>query len=1430
MLSRMKAKTEYAVVAQNDENTQDEDVEDDIVFSQEEQPALSLFESPEFSSSFFSRVTFSWLNPLLRFGAEHALEEKDLWGLHSSDQTSNLVDAFQSSWQKECSRFQRAEVSSDYTELEDRTTENGSVQTPFLEEEINVETESSRTETSSVRRLCHFLVRPKRIFQRLQNRKHPSVAVAIGRAFGPSFLLAAPLKFVYDCLQFVAPFVLNGILVYLKDPSESIYVGLGYCLVLTLGMSLQSLFLQAYFLRCYRVGLHVRNGISAAVFQKALRLDAEARNSSTVGEMVNLIAVDAQRIGLSLFPYLHLLWSGPFQIIVSMILLYQTIGISAFAGLALMLALIPLNLVMARIMRKLSQSLMKRKDDRVRAMNELLLGIRQIKLFAWEMSFKKRILSLRELELASLRKLLIYNAVSGFIWQFTPVAVGAISFSVMALDSDVQLTPARAFSALTLFNILRFPLNVFPDLISSLIDALVSSGRICHFLLQTEVSGRQTQADEAVYENTVVAGMRGGGYYWNRKDMKREPILKDIHMQVKRGQLVAIVGPVGSGKTSILNALLGEMVYDHRGDSIGFIKGRISYSPQVSWVINQTFRENVLFGEKYDEQRYYQTLECCALFPDLEILPAGDRTEIGEKGINLSGGQKARIALARACYRDSDVYLLDDPLSAVDTHVAKQLFDYAIDGPLLKGKTRILVTHHIDFLARMMNVYEHSSRADNIFVIQDGRLVDQGSFHELVSRGSLYDTMHSSSPHSLSPEPKGLSEDSVTRETELLNGDAHIALEETEHHTKEVEHDSSSEEEKIMSEKGLKEEKKELFQENKEGVASSSKVTIDEERFTGHVKWSVYWAYFMAVGCLFLTLTLLSGTIAQGVRIAVDAWLSVWSDAVSNTSEANNQHQSTLYYVSIYLALAMANALFILTRQLTWILGGLVASQNMHYNMLNSVIRAPMRFFDATPVGRVLNRFAKDQEALDRSLPQSMSSVMNSLFTMIGGILVTVFVTPLITIVLFPLGYIYRRISSYYLKTNRELKRLESITRSPFLAHFGETLNGVSCIRAFDAQTMFAEQNYGLLDRNSKPTLYSVSCNRWLGIRLDVVGVCLVSMATVLATIARGRIDSGLAGLSITYALQVTGTLSWFVRMSTDTETQMNSVERVLYYGNLESESAYNVPENDPPAEQWPLRGCVTFENVVMQYRPDIEPALRSVSFRIEGGEKVGIVGRTGAGKSSLTLALFRMVELSSGRILVDDIDISQIGLRTLRRRLSIITQDPTLFTGTLRSNLDPFNEFDERRIWEALSQAHLKRFVESLPFGLDSVVADGGENYSAGQRQLLCLARCLLRRTKIIVMDEATAACDMATDELIQNTIRSEFKDCTLIIIAHRLKTVIDADKIIVLRNGQVAEIGSPKMLLSDALSEFSALVDQLGPATARRLRKVAGVGQRVV
>ncbi|EME26321.1 Multidrug resistance-associated protein 1 [Galdieria sulphuraria] len=1420
-------KNKYIAVPQEGEELTMLDTQDAQVLEQE--PAYYLFENPEFSSSWLSKITFSWLNPLLRYGAQNPLEEKDLWGLHSSDQTVQLSKEFEESWEKEYIRCQRTDDSSQqFIELETFDSQ----QQPFLVESADqvspVEEQQSSVERETVRK--RFLSGIREVFRK---PKQPSVALAIGRAFGWPFLKAAPLKFVYDCLQFVGPVVLNGILVYLKQPSESVLVGLGYCLLLTMGMSLQSLFLQSYFMKCYRIGLHVRNGVSAAVFQKSLRLDTEARNSSTVGEMVNLIAVDAQRIGLSLFPYLHLLWSGPFQIIVSMIFLYNVIGIAAFAGLALMLALIPLNLVLARIMRRLSQSLMKRKDNRVRAVNEMLLGIRQIKLFAWEDSIKKHILELRELEVQSLRKLMIYNAVSGFVWQFTPVAVAAVSFSIMSLDASIELTPARAFSALTLFNILRFPLNVFPDLISSLIDGVVSSRRIQHFLLQSQVQGRKSEPVVEQSEEDIVAAMNGGNYYWNRQDQRnrRKPILQNIHFQVNRGQLIAIVGPVGCGKTSILSALLGEMVDDLPLEGKAFVKGKVSYSPQVPWVINQTFRENILFGEEYDEERYYQTLDSCALLPDLDILPAGDRTEIGEKGINLSGGQKARIALARACYRDSDVYMLDDPLSAVDTHVAKQLFDMAIDGPLLKGKTKILVTHHIDFL----------SRADTILVVHQGQLIDQGTFDDLIARASIGSSVRaSSSPAQLSPQWKGRMNGEADEPILHREQSISISLEQANGHKEETISSSDNEDslldKKILSNSDLSlEEEDEMTvlskkQPSEEMVSSPSeqnddskaKLTIDEERFTGRVKFAIYIAYFLAVGGFFFTFTIFSGTCAQGLRIAVDAWLSAWSDSVSNDTPASH---STLYYVSIYIGLALGNALFILLRQLIWILGGLIASQGMHQRMLNTVIRAPMRFFDATPVGRILNRFAKDQEALDRSLPQSMSSVFNSLFTMIGGILVTIFVTPLIVLVLVPLAWIYRLISTFYLQTNRELKRLESITRSPFLAHFGETLNGVTCIRAFDAQSMFRNQNFALLDKNSKPTLYSVACNRWLGIRLDVVGVCLVSVAALLATLAKGHIDSGLAGLSITYALQVTGTLSWFIRMSTDTETQMNSVERILYYGNLESESAYDVPERDPSPEEWPKLGRVVFENVVMQYRPEMEPALRGISFVIESGQKVGIVGRTGAGKSSLTLALFRMVELTSGRIWVDDIDISQIGLRTLRSRISIITQDPILFTGTVRSNLDPFQDFDEARIWQALAQAHLKNYIESLPFGLDTIVADGGENFSAGQRQLLCLARCLLRKTKIIVMDEATAACDMQTDELIQSTIRSEFSDCTLIIIAHRLKTVIDADTIVVLQHGKVVQMGSPKVLLSDPMSELSLLVDQLGPSTARKLRKAAGI-----
>mmetsp|Transcript_9780 Transcript_9780/g.14754 ORF Transcript_9780/g.14754 Transcript_9780/m.14754 type:complete len:854 (+) Transcript_9780:3062-5623(+) len=793
------------------------------------------------------------------------------------------------------------------------------------------------------------------------------------------------------------------------------------------------------------------------------------------------------------------------------------------------------------------------------------------------------------------------------------------------------------------------------------------------------------------------------------------------------------------------------------------MSGRVCYVPQTAWIKNETLRNNVLFGQAYDESKYEETIHVCALQSDIDMLVGGNDCEIGEKGINLSGGQKQRISIARAVYSDADVFLFDDPLSAVDIHVGKHIFSECITG-VLSGKTRVLVTHQLYCL----------QGADLIVCMKDGKISEMGTYEELNAAGLDF--------------------------AELI-----------------ATHGDGNEDEQNNSESDQKEEKKQKKKKqanktsNEKNDDKNGKLIGAEERDTGSVDRQVYLKYFRDIGLFVSFGIVLFPALTQACSIGSNYWLSYWGDQVALEEPPHSQNWFMVRY--FVLSITAGFTTFFGALLLAW--GCINAARRIHNRTLRSVFRAPVSFFDTTPAGRILNRFSKDQAAIDSTLPQSISSLIGCLMSVSGVIILILVASPFFLLCVIPLGVLYFYTSAYYLRTSRELKRIDSITNSPIYSHFSETLSGVSTIRAYSRQDAFIEENEQRLDKNLRAYLPSVSVNRWLGQRLEFVGTCTLTTAALFAVFTRNSVEPGLIGLALTYALSMAGALNWMIRMSTETETQMNAIERMSHYTNIAQEAPRRLP-NDPDSS-WPREGRIEFKSMVMRYREDLDPVIKGLSAVVYPREKIGIVGRTGAGKSSLIQALFRIVELSSGSIEVDGVDIAEIGLERLRIEMAIIPQDPMLFSGTIRSNLDPFGEASDHEIWQSLERVHLNSTISHMTDGIDSEVTENGENFSVGQRQLLCLARALLRRTKVIVMDEATSACDVETDHLIQQTIREQCSDSTVITIAHRLNTIIDYDRIMVLQEGQLMEFDTPSTLLADNESLFSAMV-----GSSKKLRDI--------
>uniref|UniRef100_A0A3Q3L1J3 ATP-binding cassette, sub-family C (CFTR/MRP), member 2 n=1 Tax=Mastacembelus armatus TaxID=205130 RepID=A0A3Q3L1J3_9TELE len=1347
--------------------------------------------NPEIGAVFLSRITFNWFNSMVVKGYKQPLVQEDMWELNEAESTAYINQRFQYFMQSELDsarvRFQnklKNKRDKNRDMAQEETFQNGpsdslgkgvSRDGLMMEERGNKDDEKKKKKNKK---------------KEEENYPNSWLITTIYETFKGILFESAFFKLLQDVLAFVSPQLLKMMISFTQDTSSYAWEGYLYAVLLLVVAILQSLFLQQYFQRCFVLGMKVRTAIMAAVYKKALVVSNDTRKESTVGETVNLMSADAQRFN-DVTNFIHLLWSCPLQIILSIVFLWIELGPSVLAGLAVMGLMVPINGLLATKARKLQVENMKFKDKRLKIMNEILNGIKILKLYAWEPSFQAQVEDIRGQELKVMRKFAYLTSVSTFIFSCAPALVSLATFSVfVGVSSENVLTAEKAFTSISLFNILRFPLAMLPMLIAAIVQTTVSKKRLEKFLGGEDLASDIVRHDPSFKSAVSVCD---GSFAWEKE---AQPLLRNVSLDIKPGRLVAVVGAVGSGKSSLMSAVLGEM---HCTKGFVNIKGSLAFVPQQAWIQNATLRDNILFGSPHEDKRLQEVVEACALVPDLELLPGGDLTEIGEKGINLSGGQKQRVSLARAAYSQADIYLLDDPLSAVDSHVGKHLFDKVL-GPkgILKNKTRILVTHGVNFLPYV----------DEIVVLVDGVVSEVGSYNSLrVSRGAFsefldtYAKEQSNHTHSESDfqfphlfrsledtQPDSPLEDSVSftlkRENSIRRSQRHGS---------------------VRIRKNCSIRTPEGADESKAGQRLIEKETME----TGQVKFSVYLQYLRAMGWGYSIMVFVVYFIQNIAFIGQNLWLSDWTNDAVEYSNKTYPASKRDTRVGVFGALGVAQGLFVFLGTLLMANASVNASCILHSRLLNNILRVPMVFFDTTPIGRVVNRFAKDIFTVDEAIPLSFRSWLLCLLGVLGTLFVICLATPFFTLVILPLALIYYFVQRFYVATSRQLRRLDSVSRSPIYSHFGETVSGLSVIRAYGHQERFLKHNEITIDENLKSVYPWIVSNRWLAIRLEFLGNLVVFFSALFAVISRETLDSGLVGLSISYALNVTQTLNWLVRMTSELETNIVAVERVSEYSELENEAKW-VTDNQPP-EKWPEAGSLQFENYKVRYRPELDLVLHGITCEIDSTEKIGIVGRTGAGKSSLTSCLFRIIEAAEGRILVDGVDISTIGLHDLRNRLTIIPQDPVLFSGTLRMNLDPFDRFSDEEIWSVLELSHLKDYVAGLKEQLQHEVAEGGENLSVGQRQLLCLARALLRKSRILILDEATAAVDLETDNLIQNTIRSEFSHCTVLTIAHRLHSIMDSSRVMVLDAGKIVEFDSPTKLL-EKQGHFFAMAKDAG------------------
>ncbi|XP_033840125.1 ATP-binding cassette sub-family C member 3 isoform X1 [Periophthalmus magnuspinnatus] len=1323
---------------------------------------------PENTAGFLSTMTFWWFTSMAIKGYKNPLEAKDLWSLNQRDSSKNMVPKLLKEWDKELAKAKSSvpNVSSQavYSKPPASSTNH-----------VGGAAESSPEEAEVL--LSSQKVAPRQ----------PSFLRALVRAFGPYFLIGSAFKLLQDVITFVNPQLLSMLISFTKQRGVPDWWGYALAFLMFFTAILQTLILHQHFQYCFVTGMNVRTAIIGAIYRKSLAITNAAKRSSTVGEVVNLMSVDAQRF-MDLTTFLNMVWSAPLQIMLALYFLWQYLGASVLAGVAVMILLIPLNAFIAMKTRAYQVEQMRYKDERIKLMNEILNGIKVLKLYAWEKSFIEKILAIRQKELNVLRRTAYLGALSTMAWTSAPFLVALTTFAVyVTVDESHVLDAERAFVSLSLFNILRFPLNMLPQVLSSMVQASVSLKRIQSFLSHDELDPESVDKKGSGPE--FAATVLNGKFTWDKQD---SPVLHNINMMVPQGSLLAVVGHVGCGKSSLISALLGEM---EKLEGEVSVRGSVAYVPQQAWIQNATLRDNILFGRPFQEPKYRCVLEACALTPDLEVLPGGDMTEIGEKGINLSGGQRQRVSLARALYSDADVYLLDDPLSAVDAHVAKHIFDHLI-GPegVLKGKTRILVTHGISFLPQV----------DNIMVMVEGGVSEMGSYQELLKQNgafaeflrnySLEDIIEEEASEDLIEEEELFPEDALSNHTDIVDNEPTIneAKRSFLRQISIISADSEGARCRSVKRHGCSQKKHVEAQEKK--PKELDKLIQAETTETGKVKVTVYLEYAKAVGLvLSVTICLLYGC-QSTAAIGANIWLSDWT----NDANGNYTRERVQMRVGVYAALGIAQGLFLLVNGLLCRAYSMLhAAKVTHCKLLCGVLRAPQAFFESTPIGRLLNRFSKDVDAIDSHIPDNIDIWMRTFWYTLTVLLICCALTPMFLLVIAPLTLFYWWVQRFYVATSRQLKRLESVSRSPIYSHFSETVTGSSVIRAYGRQSAFVLMSDIKVDENQKSYYPGIVSNRWLGVRIEFIGNCIVLFAALFAVTGKENLSPGLVGLSVSYALQVTMSLNWMVRMTSDLENNIVAVERVKEYSETQTEAPWEIEDKKPPPD-WPLQGNVQFKDYSVRYREGLDLVLKNLSLSVKGGEKIGIVGRTGAGKSSMTLCLFRLLEAAGGEITIDDVKIAEIGLHDLRSKLTIIPQEPVLFSGTLRMNLDPFDKYSDEEVWKALEHAHLHKFVSNQPAQLQLECAEGGENLSVGQRQLVCLARALLRKTRILILDEATAAIDLETDDLIQSTIRTQFDECTVFTIAHRLNTIMDYTRVLVLDKGKIAEFDTPANLMS--------------------------------
>ncbi|KAJ3163249.1 Canalicular multispecific organic anion transporter 2 [Geranomyces michiganensis] len=1250
--------------------------------------------------------------------------------------------------------------------------------------------------------------------------KHKLLRTAL-KAFWPLWVVGGFEALVAILCSYLQPILFVHLLDAVSSSDTPVWIGCLLAILMTLSSLVASILNVQSWTNCFFTGYQFRAAVNAAVYRKSFRLSAAARQKTSGGQITNHMAMDTGRI-MNFMQSSHVWWSVPLSTLIGIVLLWQQLGVASLAGLAVIVAIVPLQGAMGRIYERLFSKKMKLADARISLIDETINNIRTLKYYGWVAIFADRVFTARKKELGALRSLAFYNSADLVLTAISPGLVTLVSLATyIAIHPDAAMEPARVFVSVSLFSLIAATIAETSSFFTSGMASWTSLKRLENFLLLDELDPHAVSAWAASDAAAIV--VEGATFKW---DAEKEPILNDVSLTVSKGAIVAVVGSVGGGKSSLLSALLGEMIRVDGKCSIAE-GATIAYVPQAAWIQNATLRENILFGQEYNERKYKKIIDACALTRDLELFEAGDATEIGEKGINLSGGQKQRVALARAVYADADIYLLDDPLSALDQTVARHVWTRVL-GPrgVLATKTRVLVTHHLGPLAQ----------TDRIVVLEQGHTVEAGAFEDLIAQSGSFARMYQTLQVSNQTEEKA---DEIEADAQPDSSPAStLALESS---------DDDNDEEAAPGQVKVTEVEgkpavivhstvdKADVKPATSAAGNDGKLTTKETSATGAVKYGHYIAYLKATGVFWSIVALLMACIAQGILISTNVVLSVWSD---NMSE-EHPTRSNGFYLGVYAGIVAAAGVTVGTAYaMLYAKQGIKGGRVLHARMCKAVLAAPTRWFDETPVGRINNRFSGDIGSIDEALVATYVQFLYAALSTISILVIISIVNPMFMIALLPLGIAYYSLQNYYLQSSRELKRLTMMSSSPVYSAASACLSAASVVRAFRRQHAFQASLQTFLDRNQSAFLTMLCANKWMQVRSEGLGAVVVFGASLLAVLRRDHVSAGTAGLTVSYAMQITMSLMSLLRLYGEVQNQSVAIERVVEYTDLpaENDKGAAAARGASPAtvapSSWPATGAIEFADVEMRYRPGAPLVLKKLTLSIGGGEKIGVVGRTGAGKSSLAAALFRMADLDGGRICIDGVEISDLPLATLRSRVTLIPQDPGLFSGPLRLNLDPAGKASDADLWAALAAVHMKDKILKLAAagdgatsgtGLDYIVESGGGNFSVGEKQLLCLSRAILRNSKILLLDEATSGMDRTTDELVQRAVRENFASATVITVAHRIETILDYDRVLVLDAGTVAEFDDPKTLLADKTSAFWALKNAHNAAEKEELEHEA-------